>query len=217
MFEINNFENNIVIEELKNSKIFIIDNFYIYPEKIVDLIYSIKATLHKQKETPSYNGIHFFDERPTFLIEENKMRKELINVRQKLSSLCNQTSLNEDYLLANSMKLVKNKFNDYKNNYWWPHFDIGYSSLIYLNKDSFVGTNFYDTIEKDNIEDIPEHYSPWRKKSKFKVIKKIESRFNRMVLFNGKFLLHGMAVEDDKFFQGEKRINQVYFFEGKKK
>ena len=212
MFKINNFEDSIIIEEFENSKIFIIDNFYVDSYRILNFINSVNLLLHKKHASPSYNGIHFWDENPVTELIHHEDRKQLFEVKEKLSKLCNQEPIDENLFLVNSLRFIKNNFNDYKNNYWWPHFDRGYSSLIYFNEGNFNGTHLYKQIEDDNIKNVPEHYAPWRKKTKFKVIKTIESKFNRMVLFDGKFFLHGMAVEDDRFFQREKRINQVYFF-----
>ena len=47
-------------------------------------------------------------------------------------------------------------------------------------------------------------------KEKYQLIDTIESRFNRMVLFNGQKLTHGMSINSEKFFN-DLRINQVVF------
>ena len=59
MFKTNNFEDSIIIEEFENSKIFIIDNFYVDPYRILNFINSVNLLLHKKHASPSYNGIHF--------------------------------------------------------------------------------------------------------------------------------------------------------------
>ena len=36
--------------------------------------------------------------------------------------------------LTNVTKFIDKNFNDYENNYWYPHKDFGYTALIYFNK-----------------------------------------------------------------------------------
>jgi hypothetical protein len=106
--------------------------------------------------------------------------------------------------------LKANAFNDYQNNFWCPHFDKGYTGIVYLNDYTGAGTNLYDVIGNHDNK-VPEHYMPWRKKTNYKVIKQLYSKFNRLVIFNSKKFLHGMAIDDDTFFN-EERYNVVLFF-----
>ena len=71
--------------------------------------------------------------------------------------------------------LKKNYFNDYKNFYWWPHTDLGYTGIVYLNREnSFSGTNLYENLDQSSEPpNCSEHCFPWRPKSKYKVKKKI--------------------------------------------
>jgi hypothetical protein len=68
----------------------------------------------------------------------------------------------------------------------------------------------YEVIE-DDPWNSPEHLKPWRPKSKYRVIKALEARYNRLVLFNGRQFLHGMSIDDDAFFK-DYRFNQAIFF-----
>ena len=110
---------------------------------------------------------------------------------------------------TNQHKFYNHSFNDYKNCYWWPHRDAGYNAIIYFNDDD--GTNFYDEIipkKKYN-----EHFKPWRPKEDLRVVKKIKSKYNKLVFFDGKKFLHGMDINSDRYFYDEYRKNQVFFFQ----
>jgi hypothetical protein len=58
---------------------------------------------------------------------------------------------------------------------------------------------------------MPEHYAPWRLKTKYKIIKQLQGKFNRLIMFDGAKFLHGMDISTDDFFK-VRRINQVLFF-----
>ena len=51
-----------------------------------------------------------------------------------LKPLCNQENKFGGRLLTNQFKLVDKRFNNYRDNYWWPHEDDGYTAIIYLNQ-----------------------------------------------------------------------------------
>jgi len=195
---------HLLIEEevFQGSTIYSMDNFYRNPEEVEKYLFHSDVPLHKQKEKPSYNNIHFQDRR---LCELNS---ELTRVIDLLSSICSQKPFTY-HTITNQTKFYKNNFNDYKNNYWWPHRDVGYNAIIYFNDDD-NGTNFYDEIipkKKYN-----EHFKPWRPKEDLRVVKKIKSKYNKLVLFDGKKFLHGMDVNSDRYFYDEYRKNQVFFF-----
>jgi len=205
MFEVND---NIKVhhEILLESDIYIVDNFFKDPTEIVEFLIKTNPQIWKEFECPSYNTIHFLDRRHT-LKNEN-----IAHIKKTISSMTNSSLFDDPTLyFTNCMKLFKSEFNDYKNNYWCPHTDPGYTAIIYLNKDTFSGTNLYEQVSEDYFPG-PEHYAPWRSKSKYKLIKNLQARFNRLVIFNGRKFLHGMAVDDDRFFLTE-RMNMVLFFE----
>jgi hypothetical protein len=50
-----------------------------------------------------------------------------------------------------------------------------------------------------------------KNQDKYKIIKTIQSKYNRLVLFDGKRFLHNMAINNDAFFY-QKRMNLATFF-----
>ena len=200
-----------VKEEIFNgSKIFTIDNFYEDPDAILDYALNPLPPLWKMEDQPSYNNVYFEDRHSEIFC------KEVEPVFYFLQSLCKQDFNNFGEFEANVSRFKKDSFNDYKNCYWIPHNDIGYGAIVYLNKDDTKsGTNFYECLDPENEppEDITEHQDPWRPKEKYKVIKHIEPKYNRMVLYDGMRFLHGMNICNDDYFSDTYRVNQVYFFE----
>lgn len=195
---------HLLIEEevFQGSTIYTVDNFYKNPEEVERYLFHDKVPLHKSLERPSYNNIHFEDRRL------NKLDMRLSHVVDLLSAICNQKPISYR-TVTNQTRFYKNNFNDYKNNYWWPHRDDGYNAIVYFNDDD--GTNFYDEIYFR--ERTHEHYEPWRSKKDLTVVKKLESKYNRLVFFDGKKFLHGMDINSDRYFYDEYRKNQVFFFE----
>lgn len=209
MFEINQ-KIKIKKEKLGNSFIYIIDDFYQYPEKVLDFFLSKESNIHKEHDNPSYNQIYFDDRRHEIYTEE------IIPAYKLLSKICNQKpSIDYTCINTNLTRFYYDNFNDYKSNYWWPHRDLGYNGILYLNiDDEEYGTNLYQNLnyKEEPPSKISEHFKPWRKKSNFKLIKPIKPKFNRMVLFDGYRFLHGMNICGDRYFGSEYRINQVFFF-----
>ena len=201
MFELND---DFVIqkEEFSKSFIYIIDNFYKNPEQVHDYLFKDEAPLHKIEEVPTCNNVYFEDRR---LFKEDE---RLIPVINFLSKLVSQKPLTYE-LLTNQTKFYKNDFNDYKNNYWWPHRDHGYNAIVYFNDEG--GTNFYR--EMCSRERTSEHYEPWRSKKDLLLVKKLEPKYNRLVFFDCKKFLHGMDINSDRYFSNEYRKNQVFFFQ----
>lgn len=193
----------MIVEEFQGSKIYIIDNFYKYPEELAYYLLNIKEPeLWKGHEQPSFNGSHFLDLRHSF--DDNNFKK----VESTLCEICGQTSPALGTVKTNCIKFVDRNFNDYKNNFWGPHYDLGYTALIYLNLTP-TATNLYEQLIDDQWEG-PEHFEPWRPKHKYKIIKQLQGRFNRLIMFDGAKFLHGMDISNDDFFDSF-RINQVLF------
>lgn len=212
MFELNE---NLEVEKyyIQNSPIFVIDNFYKNPDKILNLFLSVPPKIHKKNGKNSYNMIFFEDKRHIFKCED------LVPVYEFLSNICNQKTFYYDNLgFTNWTRFKKLNFNDYVNNYWWPHLDGGYNGVLYLNKnDDVSGTNLYEQLcSSDPPKNVEEHHKPWRDKTKYKLIHQIKPKYNRMVLFDGCKFLHGMNICNDDYFHNIYRMNQIFFFEKNK-
>lgn len=210
MFELNQHM-NIMVDHLYDSPIFTIDNFYKDPDSIVNYLLSQEAKLWKMGEEfqPSHNGIYFEDRKHQ--IES----KEIEPAYYFLQSICQQNIHYLEDIDTNVTRFKKDPFNDYKNNYWIPHRDLGYTAIIYLNKgDEESGTNLYEClVDGEPPEEYSEHYYPWRSKEKYKLLKSLKPKYNRMVMYDGLRFLHGANICNDDYFNETYRINQVYFFE----
>ena len=209
MFELSD-NLDIKKEVFSDSAIYIIDNFYNNPDEVSDYLFKEPAPLHKLYEDGfTYNNVLFEDRR--LEIYNSKLRS-VINF---LSDLVSQQPLSYD-TITNQARFYKDDFNDYKNCVWWPHEDKGYNGIVYFNKnDNECGTNLYSMITDDSyfLNDISEHYAPWRPKEKYEISKTLIPKYNRLVLFDGYKFPHGMNIINDRYFSDEYRNNQVFFFE----
>lgn len=210
MFDIN-VNIKIKKEIIDEKPIYIIDDFYQSPTKILNFLLSKESLIHKKNIEPSFNQIYFDDRRHKIYSDE------VTKVYKFLSNLCNQKEYNGNFIVTNLTRFYSKKFNNYKDNYWWPHKDIGYTGILYLNlDDEEYGTNLYKDInyEEEN-KNCPEHYEPWRKKNNYYLIKSLKPKFNRMILFDAFYFTHGMNICGDRYFGEEYRMNQVFFFDRK--
>lgn len=220
IWEHNNLS-NIHIEEFEDSKIYWMDDFYKFPDLVYEETTREDPPLWKYGEgwdiEGSKNNIHFIDSR------WNGVKKDGLHVPyQSLSKIFNQESQDEGFLVTNHTRFFTDceslKFNNYKDNFWWPHTDSGYNAIVYLNKSedgSEFGTNIYrEKDEKFLPGEEPEHANPWHPKSNWELLASFKSKYNRMVAFNGFVYFHGMSVDTDKWFN-ETRVNQVMFFQDK--
>lgn len=199
----------IKIENFRGGKIYSMDQFYLHPEKVIEYIDTYEPLLWKKEQQPTLNGIRFFDMRHRIPCPE------ITELQNKLSKIVGQKPLNPGLLTTNQCRFIKDEFNDFKNNFWWPHLDDGYTALIYLNQESYPGTNIYDPIADDDMDGVTEHSEPWRSRQKWKLVRNFESKFNRLIIFKAHELFHGMAVENELFFGENWRLNQVIFFNEK--
>lgn len=198
---------NIHLEIVDGSKIYTIDNFYENSQSVLDYFLNNKPALWKSDDLKSNNGKHFDDRRHSIISEE------ITPVYNFLSFLCDRKSINPNHICTNVTKFQKGDFNNYQNNYWWPHLDPGYTAIIYFNNhDEVSGTNLYKCLE-DNYKPTFEHWEPWISKDKFSLIKTLSPKFNRLVLFDAAKFYHGMNICNDNYFEDSYRLNQVLFFE----
>jgi hypothetical protein len=207
MFELNE---DITIKKIliEDSLIYTIDNFYKYPDKIVEYFLQLGPDFDKR---PTFNLTYFEDKRN--IIESNKISK----VYKFLSNVCNQNALsNDNEITINFSRFESNEYNDYFNNYWDPHTDAGYTAVIYLNKnDLYSGTNLYKKLDtgENCLHENPKQHAHWVNKKKFKLVYSIPPQYNRIVLFDGFEYFHGINICNDDYFKKEYRINQVFFFQ----
>ena len=200
----------IELTKVDGSSIYVVDDFYKDPQSIVDFIQRTPKNIHKQNEHPSYNMVHFRDERHCLYFEQlNKLKDDIAfftnSIFKDFNTGCN--------FFTNCQMWYDNSFNNYEENYWWPHTDFGITALVYLNQDDWSGTNIYNFSNDFNAQEkTKEHLEPWRQKCLWDKVYTIPSKFNRLVLFNGGKLFHGADVNSKKY-SDEYRINQVMFFE----
>ena len=205
-----------VIEEFMGSKIYYIDNFFKRPDTVVNFLEKAPVEFHEphtKKGFKSLNGINFYDMRHELHLND------FSPVVKYLSKICGQKIGCDANVLQTNMTRFKNiPFNDYKNNYWFPHTDPGYTALIYLNKDDEQnGTNLYklnDNSFNPNHNNVGEHVEPWKSKDQWSLLKTIKPKYNRCILFNGLFY-HGMNIENERYFKNEFRKNIVVLFKAK--
>lgn len=210
VFDLN--EKSVVIREpFMGSNLYYIDNFYKNPDAVVNLLNNTPSNLHHPREDIieySLNGIYFEDRRHRF------NHPEIENVYNYLSSICGQNPSTKDKpVVSNCTRLFVCDFNNYKDNYWYPHMDEGYNAIVFLNKnDDVSGTNIYESIKPDLPKARGEHLDPWRSKENWKLLTTLKPAYNRCILFDGKKFPHGMHLTNDKYFGEEFRLNNAFFF-----
>lgn len=202
-------------------KYYQIDNFYKDPEAVLDYLDTrCHYGLFKPHQKGTLNGKMFADKRHT------GMDQAMFDVSHALKRVCGAQEFRNDpqQILTNTFQMFDKDFNNYKDNWWWPHLDHGWTALIYLNKEACEGTNLYhrpgipkmmmregmDNLVRQGTEANAEHQQPWVSKEKWNKINTMESKFNRVVIFPSK-IYHGQNIESDRWFD-EIRMNQVVFF-----
>ena len=211
-----------------------IDNFFKNPEEVIELLYHIAPNFHKEggtsnnsmdngvvrpqdgdedrSEYKNYNGEYFADMRHEFY--SDKILPAYEHLHHVLRGMgITQVPCDRRAVISNCFVFKEHPFNTYKDSYWWPHRDAGYSVLVYLNKDDNTGTNVYKCLAPDyEGEDVREHEQPWRPKAHYKLIHNLEPKYNRAVIFNGEKYHHGMNITDNRFAGSEARMNLGFFF-----
>ena len=194
--------------EIQGSPIFVFEDFYKYPQELLYSLKDVPLIKWKEWEHPSLNGKFFLDQ------SYEAYHPGMIEVYRYLSSFCKCTpERSPDFFTGNHQQFFDKDFNNFENNYWWPHKDTGFTGILDLNEKS-TATNLY--CEDHNDPDpftgkVTEHMEPWRSKSKWKLLHRLEAKFNRLTLFDANKFFHGMAVDDYSFFE-QPRINQAIFF-----
>ena len=211
IFEIN--ELNFVEKHIGDVRILEMDNFYKYPEKILEFLNANPPSFHKLDDDGNpegFNGVYFEDKR-------HKIKHADYYEPQAQLSEYLDCELNNEFLMmiTNQFTMKNSPFNKPTTHYWCPHKDsCKYAGLVYLNTFDCDGTNFY--LENNgycyNEDHTIEHKEPWKPKKNYKLLGTTKAKFNRLCLFQGDDVLHGMAL-DETFVEPfeEKRLNQVIF------
>ena len=195
---------------VKNSIIYVADNFYKDPHTIASFINDSPKLVHKREQQPSLNMKHFRDERHCINVPK---LYPLINEIENFTNSKFKDFGSGGTLFTNCQMWYDNDFNNHKDNYWWPHLDFGWTAIVYLNDDENSGTNLYEKSDDFFSQGkTTEHMEPWRPKDLWSKIYTIPSKFNRLVLFYAKDLFHGVDINSSKY-SDKYRINQVMFFE----
>lgn len=206
---------------LLGTRAYQIDNFYDNPAFIMDMILS--GPPNQVVTEHPLHGNEFFDLRHHR--EEPTLKKYTDQVIQILNddNFYVYKENGVDVLDTNFMRWKKSDFNNYEENFWFPHQDEGWVCIIYLNEAETNGTNIYEdkhkSICKYGGRKTEKDRHPWKPKSDFEVVDYLEPKFNRGFLFDAKKIPHGAAIDDETYFYSEAeqnysrhRLNQALFF-----
>tara|TARA_Y100000015_G_scaffold34764_1_gene35166 strand:+ start:293 stop:985 length:693 start_codon:yes stop_codon:yes gene_type:complete len=209
---------NIHVEDFEDSKIYWMDDFYKHPDLVFEHITREQPPLWKYDEDDEYLMVGTFNAK---CFEDRRWiipAPGLELAHAALSKIFGQETDDQGNAVTNHIRFYADekskKINDYKNMWWYPHYDAGYNAIVYLNKaedGTELGTSLYKELKPDPVSGFHEHMRPWIDKSYFERIKSFKSKYNRLVAFDGFKYKHGMAVEDDRWFY-ETRVNQTMFF-----
>ena len=135
-------------ERLYGTTIYHIRDFYKNPDEVYDYLYNKERPLseYDQEVQPFIDFGNMLNDRKSSVVEDIRLEvpnEDILQVHTFLSGLCGQSSALE-VALGNKTTFVYDSSHDYMNKFWWPHRDIGYNGIIYLNKGTTeCGTNLY--------------------------------------------------------------------------
>jgi len=209
------FYKDHTIEHICGSDpMFVFDSFFVHPYDVVNYIEAHTAELWKAKEKPSWNGKKFEDRRHKI---KNAEINDIYSFFKTLNGQPPEGPANQ-LVLTNKFTMLDTEWNNYHDNVWHPHIDSGWNGIVFLNEnDNVSGTNLYqrvnNVLEPNPLgkDPLPEHLMPWRPKENYNIIHHLPCKFNRLYLFNGNKYLHGMNIADDRYSDGNYRLNMVFF------
>ena len=191
MWEINN-DLHVHTHHVDNQPIYEVENFYKNPTKVARFLFN--------RDTPPWKGTQEgkYDDRRW---GEKCSRLPAFDFLDKITGLKWETGLMTNMFRATSFP--------YKTHYWWIHKDEYPNAIVYFNKDDEAnGTNLYKPpYEPTTLEDV----EPEIPKEKVELLYHIKPKYNKLVIFNGSYFPHGMALNDDRYFGNTYRVNQVFF------
>lgn len=211
MFELNH-RMNMQVEWCDGSPIYIIDSFYANPDNVVAFLTQELPPLWKVEHMESSPLETFYEHR-----RHRCSHEDLIPVYNYLSSICGQPPANKIGKVVTNFVRVKQQYRDLSNDFfWWPHVDEGYNGIIYLNENAedFGGTNlYYNTAPDIEPQLTGPQFTPWRPKGHYKLLRRLDPKYNRLFLFDGRKFFHGMDVDASSKLFYSYRINQIFFFD----
>lgn len=203
------FELNDNIEPNFDGEVVIIDNIFKNYEKILDVCLNMPVEQWKTSSN-SRNFIDYYDCRPIFNnfypIQDklNKRVNTLLSITKHFFKLKNNPILHKNF----EFNYFKNKIKNLSKNFqFYPHCDLYFNCIIYLDPQSNGGTAIYKNVNNfKNNEDKNLFYDI----SSLEIEKIIQSKPNRCVIFPG-YKLHGGYIEDHNTYLYNWRINLVHF------
>jgi hypothetical protein len=194
-YKITSFDNGVLI----------IDDFYKNYEDLYNYLQHQSVPKWKALDDPlqSKNFFDYYDCRLNLGYSNNHIIEEIKDlIIEFYGKLYRPISRGYEF---NYFKIInKSLTNNYQH---FPHRDFQINSLIYLDKECNGGTALYPDIKKlDNNEakNLLMDVSIYSKHI-------IESKPNRLVLFNGN-IYHGGYIENYSKYETKWRINQVMLF-----
>ena len=219
-----NLDSTVHTHELMGSKIYTIENVFKYPKKIERFLFN-RNSFPVQGDPWRDNMKQYIKQRYTDWIDESC---PIVAVAQYL---CQQSVGLHGGFHTNVEAWKAGNSNDYKNNYWFPHLDNGYTCIVYFNKigekhvnEITGGTNLYHPKLKekkwfqDLMEEVPVGKNPWIPKDDIELVYTTKPLYNSMVLFDGNKFPHGSSITNDVFMYAEDlqpqnfRRNLCFFF-----
>ena len=209
-FECENlFELNDNLQPQFDGEVIIIDNIFKNFQNIIDICNNIPV--EKWKDSPnSRNFKDYYDCRPVF----NNYYPNREKVDKRLSTLLSITDyyFNLEGNITTTPQFSFNYFKHKKQNIpqhlqQYPHKDLFYNCIFYIDPFSNGGTALY---EDKNLEN-KEHTNLLYDISNFKIKKQIPSIPNRCAIFPGNILHGGYIKDHDKYYYNW-RINMIHFF-----
>ena len=191
MWEIND-NLHVHTHHVDNKPIYEVENFYKNPTRVARFLFNRDAPVWKGTQEGKYDDRRWCDwcnRYPAF------------DFLDKMTGLKWDTALMTNMFRATSFP--------YKTHYWWIHNDPCLNAIVYFNKDDEVnGTNLYKPPYEAKTWEDEEPEIP---KEEAELLYHIKPTYNKLVVFDGEYFPHGMAINDARYFGNTYRINQVFF------
>tara|TARA_B110000003_G_scaffold240045_1_gene246440 strand:+ start:5085 stop:5807 length:723 start_codon:yes stop_codon:yes gene_type:complete len=224
---------NVIVNKMKvkDRDVYIIDNFYKYPERIVKYF---KKQNFKKEENNYYPGDRLYIHHEKKLMHLNAFRKFMEGNGYKNVWIKNPREWKASHFMISKYNpYYRKKLPNGQAANANPHVDAEpnklYTSLVglcYLTKDIHGGTGLYRHKKMDiySINEeltkepdiMPRLFPYWdyrlinKSCDHFELMKLLPMKWNRLVLYDGD-ILHSMYIEDPEFYKIHERITTNYF------